>query len=849
MHIYQQRHLTYQQNLLHYLQGNWWWPTMGLCDIQFFLSYDCPSCCRRFDHIPKNIICGSVIAQSHDNRDWRRLLIEYLTYGYLKGPHISKGQHKRIARQSREYFIEEGKLRIILTNGDIKICIAGHEVNEYLQELHVTDSKEHLSMETTWHLAMFGPYWWPTCGADIKDLCNWKCPKCSNQIWLGKEKVTQTLPGEENLDWRRPYLEYLTCRKIFDQALPPEVKRAVEQSHKHFVFTNGTLQRIRKGGKSNQICIPETQVPIYLAKTHGESEPHLAAIETWKAVATGAYWWPTWGHDVCNYLRYCKICRGAETREKHPEESQNPTPPITTPEPDWRRSITQPLESFEESNYVGTHENLGLLSLDTETYFITNDGLKYRLSNGEVKMCITREDAIDWVKRVHEYQVSHLTKEEAFFQVHKGPYWWPTISLDVRCLIDECKICQVGAMLCLQKTKYETIPSRGNETHDWREPIIQHLKYPMELSKLDFQEELGILKDGIPNYFLEEDILNRRLPNRDIKLCITRGEGIEWLTTIHNQRSPHLSMDEMISQVTSGPYWWPTIPPDIDHLCRNCMHCWPKESPKHVIDCRTVTSKENEGHDWRTPFIDYLTHGRLTTEASIIQRQQIAIHSRPFMLNQNGTLIKEGPDGIRRTCVAGPVTTAIIAEAHEGIAGGHFSAKIILHKILTALYWWPSLKKGVYLYCTQCDICQRIGPKISTNLQPLHPTMPTKVFQKWGLDFIGPVNPPAKGTRNRYIITATDYTTKWVEARALRDNMAKSTAKFLSEEIITKFGCPLEFVSDQGSHFINDTIKVLAQEFMIIHRKLTTYYPQANDQVESTNKLIKITLTKMVNAD
>ena len=72
-------------------------------------------------------------------------MIEYLTYGYLKGPHISKGQQKKIARQSREYFIEEGKLKKILSNGEIKICIAGHEVNKYLQELHVMDSGEHLT--------------------------------------------------------------------------------------------------------------------------------------------------------------------------------------------------------------------------------------------------------------------------------------------------------------------------------------------------------------------------------------------------------------------------------------------------------------------------------------------------------------------------------------------------------------------------------------------------------------------------------------------------------------------------------------------------------------------------------
>ena len=36
---------------------------------------------------------------------------------------------------------------------------------------------------------------------------------------------------------------------------------------------------------------------------------------------------------------------------------------------------------------------------------------------------------------------------------------------------------------------------------------------------------------------------------------------------------------------------------------------------------------------------------------------------------------------------------------------------------------------------------------------------------------------------------------------------------------------------------------------MILHQKLTTYYLQANGQAESTNKVIKIALTKMVNAN
>ena len=507
MHIYQQRHLTYQQTLLRCLQGNRWWPTMGLCDIQLFLSYDCPSCCRRFDHIPENIICGSIIAQSHDNKDWRRLLIEYLIYGYLKGSHISKKQYKKMARQSQEYFIEEGKLKRILSNGDIKICIAGCEVNEYLRELHIIESGEHLSMETMWHLVMLGPYCWPTCGADIKNLCNWECPVCSNQAEPSKDKQTQSPLGQKDIqktitrDWRQPYMEYLTCRKIFTKELTPEDKSAIEQSHKYFALINGTLQMIRKGGKSNQLCILATQVPMYLDRIHGENKPHSAAIETWKAVATGAYWWPTWVKDVCNHLRHCKICKGTEARENHLEESQNSFQQETAQDLDWRVPIIQQLNSVTKLNHMDTQKELGSVSIDMGTYVITGSELKYRLPDGKVKMCVTQEDAYDWVKRIHEYQIPHLIREEILAQVHKGPYWWPTISPDVEHVINECKTCQFTKILDPKINDYGTIIFPTRKTHDWREPIIQHLKNPMKLSNFAYHKSWGCYEKNNPITF------------------------------------------------------------------------------------------------------------------------------------------------------------------------------------------------------------------------------------------------------------------------------------------------------------------------------------------------------------
>lgn len=129
---------------------------------------------------------------------------------------------------------------------------------------------------------------------------------------------------------------------------------------------------------------------------------------------------------------------------------------------------------------------------------------------------------------------------------------------------------------------------------------------------------------------------------------------------------------------------------------------------------------------------------------------------------------------------------------------------------------------------------------------PLVPILAQVPFEKWGIDFVGPIAPASKPGQKRYILVATDYVTKWAEAIATRTDNASTVATFLYENIITRFGCPKELVSDRGTHFINATIAALTTTYEIKHRKTTPYHPRANGQTEKTNGILCKVLTKTI---
>jgi hypothetical protein len=106
-----------------------------------------------------------------------------------------------------------------------------------------------------------------------------------------------------------------------------------------------------------------------------------------------------------------------------------------------------------------------------------------------------------------------------------------------------------------------------------------------------------------------------------------------------------------------------------------------------------------------------------------------------------------------------------------------------------------------------------------------------------GLYFIGEINPPSSG-QHKWILTATDYFTKWIEVVPTRNANDKVIINFLETNIFFRFGFPSKLVIDNSQEFKSKAMIDFCGGHNISLTHSTPYYPQGNGMAESSNKTL-----------
>ncbi|XP_058202881.1 uncharacterized protein LOC131317340 [Rhododendron vialii] len=151
-----------------------------------------------------------------------------------------------------------------------------------------------------------------------------------------------------------------------------------------------------------------------------------------------------------------------------------------------------------------------------------------------------------------------------------------------------------------------------------------------------------------------------------------------------------------------------------------------------------------------------------------------------------------------------------------------------------AAHYWLSESGQLYRKSISGPYLHVVHPtQPAQNLSPITSLWP---FAQWGLDIVGKL-PTAPGGFN-FLITATDYFSKWVEAKPLVTITEADVRRFVWRNIVTRFGVPYAIVSDNGSQFVSKDLTSLCDEFGIRFFNSTRAYPQGNGQAEATNKTV-----------
>ena len=137
--------------------------------------------------------------------------------------------------------------------------------------------------------------------------------------------------------------------------------------------------------------------------------------------------------------------------------------------------------------------------------------------------------------------------------------------------------------------------------------------------------------------------------------------------------------------------------------------------PEQVLSFIQIFSIINDGTNmqeidskgnWTTRLISYLKTGVLPDGKDATRK--LKVQASRFVLIKD-MLYKRGFSRPYLRCLGHEEASYVMREIHEGICGNHSGVRSLIHKLIRAGYYWPTMLKVVQAYVKSYDKCQRFS--------------------------------------------------------------------------------------------------------------------------------------------
>jgi len=181
----------------------------------------------------------------------------------------------------------------------------------------------------------------------------------------------------------------------------------------------------------------------------------------------------------------------------------------------------------------------------------------------------------------------------------------------------------------------------------------------------------------------------------------------------------------------------------------------------------------------------------------------------------------------------------LVSQMHEDL--GHFGEQRTLAEICRRYFWNNRTKcvKAIVKMCQQCQLVKSEG-SIRSGDERLKSIPVCDLFYRVALDTAGPL--PETKAGNKYIMVAIDHYSKWCEAKAVADHGAKTTARFLEDDLICRYGVLSFMLIDNGGEW-GAEFEVMCKDYAIQHQHTAPQWPQCNGMAKRMIKTIKHGIT------